>query len=61
MLEKEIEQYFCKAVKTRLSGWPLKMVCRIGLCFSRAERFILWSLKPPAKRHESCRSVCVRS
>lgn len=24
MLEKEIEQYFCKAVKTRLSGWPLK-------------------------------------
>lgn len=24
MLEKEIEQYFCKAVKTQLSGWPLK-------------------------------------
>lgn len=26
MLEKEIEQYFCKAVKTRLSGWPLKFI-----------------------------------
>lgn len=26
MLEKEVEQYFCKAVKTRLSGWPLKII-----------------------------------
>lgn len=26
MLEKEVEQYFCRAVKTRLSGWPLKFI-----------------------------------
>lgn len=26
MLEKEVEQYFCKAVKMRLSGWPLKFI-----------------------------------
>lgn len=26
MLEKEVEQYFCKEVKTRLSGWPLKFM-----------------------------------
>lgn len=26
MLEKEVEQYFCKAVKTQLCGWPLKFI-----------------------------------